>query len=113
VGAFQIWCIKMKLTNAILGRGKGHWHLDGLNENNKPTTMCLKPIRELLQFCSDDTLVYDAKDADHDQFKTWCLFGPIFSPLKNRNDFISSLKTIKGIKLGVVRNHKMFQLRIK
>lgn len=111
----------MKLTNAILGRGKGHWHLDGLGENNKPVSICLKPIRELLQYCSDDTLVYDAKDAEPNQFIIWCLSGPIFSPIvkkneypttsaRNRNDFLSSLKSIKGVKFGIVKNHKIFQV---
>lgn len=105
----------MKLKNAILGRGKGRWHLDGLGENNKPATVCLKPIRELLECCSDDTLVYDAKDADFNQYKLWCLFGPLFHPtIKNsRDDFLLSLKTIKGVKFGIVKNNRILQTRNK
>jgi len=93
------------LTKAILGRGKGQWHLDGY-DGEKPLVINLKPIREFLENCSDGTVVYDAKMADTYLFNRWCVYGPAFS-LDNTVGFLESLCMIPGVSFGTVKNGRI------
>jgi len=94
------------LTKAVLGRGKGLWHLDGYDDV-KPVVINLKSIKELLLNCSDGTIVYDASRANSDLFRKWCIYGTVFS-LENVENFFESIKQVPGVSWGVVKNGRIF-----
>jgi hypothetical protein len=93
------------LTKAILGRGKGRWHLDGY-DGDKPSVINLKPIEELLEYCPDGTIVYDGKQADSFPFRQWCIYGAAFS-LENADNFLESLRRVPGVGWGIVKNGRI------
>jgi hypothetical protein len=93
------------LTNSVLGRGKGPWHLNAI-QDGKPIVVNHKPLRELLKMCPDNTFVYDGFRVLKKTWHTAMIYGPVFDS-ENPQPFLNALKQIPNISIGVVKGGRI------
>ena len=61
----------------LLRRGKAGWNVDGLDSMGNKVSGSGGTLENYLQECDDDTLVYDAQEADLGSFVEFVINGPM------------------------------------
>jgi hypothetical protein len=67
------------MQHVLIGRGKCGWHSDGLSNGNKCSSSG-GSLESYLREADDNTIVYDAYEADDSSFIDWVYKGPMFNP---------------------------------